>query len=214
MIYTYMKHNIVDAHISDCEDNPTIICFDDDCDDNFGINWDKSYKYLAEVNIPTNAITIIDKHKIYTNSIIVKNILKIEDISEDKKIKIVSFNYFGIDHVGKQTEKLKMCAARHDYRALQFIEDKTNEIYLEAFKHNVFAFKYLPADLQTDYVCISAVKKYPFLLKYVTYQNDVICLSALESSGNGHYEIMQLINFDVCDSQLIKDFKKKHKFIY
>lgn len=126
--------------------------------------------YVAEIELPADAVVLIKDGDIKVDKIIIKNIIDIKNFdelwgNEELCIKAVKEDKMSLRYVKEQTEKICLAAVKNDGDALRYVKKQTEEICIAAVKNNGDALRYVKK--QTKEICLAAIEQNMESLRFV-----------------------------------------------
>jgi hypothetical protein len=154
--------------------------------------------YIAEIEIPADAVVLKDDGDIKADKIIIKNIKKLKDFDElwgNEKLCIRALKtrrslflddnlYYGrsrtIQYVKNQTHEICMTALMKDGLLLKYVKEQTPDLCLAAVTQNGNAIKYVKE--QTRELCKIAVNTNGCCIDWVDAKTQELCLDAINQN--------------------------------
>ena len=142
--------------------------------------------YVAEVEIPADAVVLKDDGCIKVDKIIIKNVKKLKDFDElwcNEKlcIKSVKEDIKSLRYVKEQTEKICLAAVKNDGAALEYVKKQTEKICLAAIEQNMESLRFVGEEWEELYEF--AIEKDPLNIQYIHNPPHDLCISAISENA-------------------------------
>lgn len=138
--------------------------------------------YVAEIELPADAVVLIKDGDIKVDKIIIKNIIDIKNFdelwgNEELCIKAVKEDKMSLRYVKEQTEKICLAAVKNDGDALRYVKKQTKEICLAAIEQNMESLQFIGEEWEELYEY--AIEKDPLNIQYIHDPSHELCISAI-----------------------------------
>jgi len=166
---------------NECSQRGLYFCAESKCH----LFWKRYGTLLAFIEIPNDARVYIEQDKFKSDKIIIKEIIKFEDVSDDFWINILQKDISALYYVKNPsislTEEMCKSAVKRNGKALCYVHNQTEEICILAVQRDCMALEYVNEQFKTKEICEIAVKQNGNALQFIKEENQTeeICRLAV-----------------------------------